>query len=66
MRKILLTAAAFGGLTALTTFGASAAPSAAGVHVVGSHPAVIQADYYWQHHHWHHRRWGHHRWHYWD
>jgi hypothetical protein len=66
MRRILLVAAALGGLTALTAFGAAAAPSAAGVHVVGSQPPVSQVDYYWHHHHWHHRHWDHSHWHYWD
>ncbi len=40
MRKILLAAVAIGGLTALTAGGASAAPSAAGVHAMPSQPLV--------------------------
>ncbi len=66
MRKILLAAVALGGLTAMTSVGASAAPSAAGVHVTPSHPLVTHVQYYWHHRHWHHRRWEHHHWRYWD
>jgi hypothetical protein len=66
MRKLLLTAVAFGGLTALAASGASAAPSATGVHVAPSHPMVTHVDYYWNHRHWHHRHWEHNHWHYWD
>ena len=65
MRRMLLMAVALGGLTALTTAGASAAPSAAGIHITPSHPAATQVDYYSNHHHYHHRRWDHHHWHYW-
>jgi hypothetical protein len=64
MRKILLAAIALGGLTALAASGASAAPSAAGVHVV--QPPVTDVDYYWHHQHYHHRHWEHHQWRYWN
>ncbi len=66
MRKTLLAAAAVCGLTAVTAFGATAAPSAAGVHITPAQPPVTQVDYYWHHHRWHHRHWEHHRWRYWD
>jgi hypothetical protein len=66
MRKLLLAAVAFGGLAALTTAGASAAPLTTGVHVVPSQSSVTQVDYYWHHRHWHHRHWQHSRWRYWD
>lgn len=64
MHRLLLAAAAIGGLTALTTLGAVAAPSAAGVHVTPSQPQLTQVDYYWNHHHWHHRHWEHDHWRY--
>jgi len=66
MRRILLAAAAIGGLTALTGFGASASPSAAGLHVTPPQRLVVNVDYWNHHHHWHHRHWDHGRWHYWD
>jgi len=66
MRKLLLAAAAIGGLTALTSVGAVAAPSAAGLHVVPSEPLVTNVDYWHGHHHWHHRHWDHGHWRYWD
>jgi hypothetical protein len=66
MRKILLAAVALGGLTALAASGASAAPSAAGVHVVQPQPAVTSVDYYWHHQHYHHRHWEHHQWRYYN
>jgi hypothetical protein len=62
MRRLLLAAVALGGLTALTAPGASAAPSAAGVHVTPSQPLVTTVQW---HRHWHHRRWEHHHWRYW-
>ncbi len=65
MHRILLTTAALGGFLALTTFGASAAPSAVGVHMVPSQPLVTHVDYYWHHRHWHHRHWEHDHWRYW-
>ncbi|HEY3846427.1 MAG TPA: hypothetical protein VGL95_04880 [Acetobacteraceae bacterium] len=67
MRRLLLAAAAIGGLTAVTGFGATAAPvaGAAGQYAV-SLQHVVQADWYVNHHHWHHRRWEHGSWHYWD
>jgi ABC-type glycerol-3-phosphate transport system substrate-binding protein len=46
MRKILLAAVALGGLTALAAAGASAAQSAAGVHVGQPQPPVTNVDYY--------------------
>jgi hypothetical protein len=65
MRRLLLAAVALGGLIALTTGGASAAPSAAGVHVAPSQPLVTNVDYYYHHRHWHHRHWEHNHWRYW-
>jgi hypothetical protein len=62
---MLLAAVALAGLTALTTAGASAAPSAAGFHMAPSQPGVTRVDYYRNHHHYHHRHWDHHHWHYW-
>ena len=66
MYKILLATVAFAGLTAATTLGAAAAPSAAGVHVAPSQPLVTQVDYYRNHHRWHHRRGEHRHWRYYD
>jgi hypothetical protein len=67
VRKILLAAAAIGGLTALTAFGASAAPVAGAANqFTAPQQHVAQADWWWRHHHWHHRRWWHGGWHYWD
>jgi hypothetical protein len=66
MRKIFLAAVTLGGLTALAASGASAAPSAAGVHVVQAQPPVTNVDYYWHHQHYHHRHWEHHQWRYWN
>lgn len=65
MRRLLLAAAAIGGLTALTAGGASAAPTAVGLHVAQAHPTVTQVDYWYHHQHWHHRRWDHGHWRYW-
>jgi uncharacterized membrane protein len=65
MHKLLLAAAALGGLTALTAFGASAAPSAAGLHVVPSQPMVTHVDYYYHNRHWQHRHYEHNHWRYW-
>lgn len=66
MRKLLLAATVLGGLTALGTMGASAAPSAAGVYVAPSQVLVTNVDYYYNHRHWHHRHYSHGHWHYWD
>jgi hypothetical protein len=66
MRRMLFAAAAIGGLTALSAFGAAAAPSAARVHAAPSHTLVTPVDYYWNHHHWHHRHWEHDHWRYWN
>ncbi len=66
MRRLLLAAAAIGGLTALTTIGASAAPLGAGIYVAPAHATITQVDYWHGHHHWHHRHWDHGHWHYWD
>lgn len=68
MRRMLVAAAAIGGLTA---FGAVAAPSVVGVHAAPAQryvtPAhVTRVDYNWHHHNWHHRRWERRRWRYWD
>ena len=65
MRRILLAAVALGGLTALATVDASAAPSATVVHVVPSQPLVTHVDYYHDRHRWHHRHWEHNHWRYW-
>ena len=66
MKKLLLAAAAVGGLTALSAFGAAAAPvvGAAG-QVVAPAQHVVQADYYWHHRHWHHRHFEHGGYRYW-
>jgi hypothetical protein len=66
MRKLVLAAIALGGLAALGVSGASAAPSAAGIHRAQPQPMVTHTDYYWHHQHYHHRRWEHHQWHYWN
>ena len=65
MRRLLFSAAALGGLTALTAFAAAAAPVTAGVHTP-PRPLVSQVDYYHNHHRWHHRHWENHHWRYWD
>jgi hypothetical protein len=65
MRKLLLAAAAVGGVFALTSAPASAAPSAAGLQVAPAHALVTNVDYYYNHRHWHHRRWAGGHWHYW-
>jgi hypothetical protein len=59
MKKLLLTAATFGSLTALTSVGASAAPSAAGLYVAPSQQMTTDVDYTWNHHHYHHRHYEH-------
>jgi hypothetical protein len=64
MHKMLLAAAALGGLFAFTTTAALAAPSAAGVHVAPAHGLVTHVDYYYNHRHYHHRHWSHGHWHY--
>ncbi len=64
MRKLLLAAVALGGLTALTSVGASAAPLGDHVRVAPSQASVTQVDYYYNHHHWHHRHWEHDHWRY--
>jgi hypothetical protein len=66
MHRILLAAVAFGGLTALASTGAVAAPSAAGVHMAPSQSLVTHVDYWDHHRHWHHRHWEHRRWRYYD
>jgi hypothetical protein len=66
MHKLLLAAVAIGGLTALTTAGAVAAPSMAGLHVAPQEALVTDVDYWHGHHHWHHRHWARGHWHYWD
>ena len=65
MRKLLLAAVAFGGLTALAASGARP-PFAAGVHRAQTQPMVTHVDYYHYHHHYHHRHYQHGHWHYWD
>lgn len=66
MKKLLLAAAAVCGLTALSAFGAVAAP-VVGAAGPGVAPAqhVVQADYYWHGHHWHHRHYEHGNYRYW-
>jgi hypothetical protein len=66
MRKLLLAAAAIGGLTAVTTLGAAAATPAMAVHETRVQPLVTRVDYNWHHHQWHHRHWEHHHWRYFD
>jgi hypothetical protein len=64
MRGILCGAAALGFVTALTSVGASAAPSAASLHVAPFQALVTDVDYYWHHHHYRHRHWAHGHYHY--
>ena len=66
MRKILLAAAALGGLTAVAGFNAVAAPSAPRPQVAQSRTEATQVDYYWHNHHYKHRRFADGRWHYWN
>jgi hypothetical protein len=66
VRKLLLSAVAVGGFTALCSFGATAAPVAGAVsQYAAPQQHVVQADWYWHHRHWHHRRYWHGGWHYW-
>ncbi|MFL5254696.1 MAG: hypothetical protein ACJ8AI_17735 [Rhodopila sp.] len=66
MRKLLLTAAALGGLLGLATTGASAAPVAVERHAApAAHAQVTPVDYYYHHRHYHHRHWEHGHWRYW-
>jgi hypothetical protein len=64
MRRILLGAVALGVVTALSSVGASAAPSAASFHVAPSQALVTDVNYYWHHHYYHHRHWAHGHYHY--
>jgi hypothetical protein len=65
VRKLLLSAVAIGGFTALCSFGATAAPVVGAVsEYAAPQQHVVQAQYYWHHHHWHHRRWYHGGWRY--
>jgi hypothetical protein len=66
MRRIVFAVTVLGGLTTLAAAGASAAPSAAGLHAAPSNPLIIHVEDRYNHHHWHHRRWSHGHWHYWD
>jgi hypothetical protein len=66
MRRMLLAAAVIGGLAALASSGASAAPTGAGLHVAPSAPLITDVQYWYRHHHWHHRHWYHGGWRYWD
>ena len=60
MKKLLLTTVTFGSLTALTSVGASAASSAAGLYVAPSQQMITDVDYNWNHsHHYHHRHYEH-------
>jgi hypothetical protein len=65
MHRLLLAAVAIGGLLAMTAGGASAAPSAAGLHVAPAKPLATNVDYWYRHHHYHHRHYDHGRWRYW-
>jgi hypothetical protein len=65
MRRLLFSIAALGGLTAMTAFGAAAAPPA-GMHMAPPQPQASRVDFYHNHHHWHHRHWENHHWRYWD
>jgi hypothetical protein len=65
MKRLFLVAVALGGLAALATSGANAAPLAAGIHAAPTQPVVTQVDYYWHRHYWRHRHWYRHHWHYW-
>ncbi len=64
MGKLLLAAAALGGLFALTANPASAAPSATTLNVAPAHGLVTNVDYYYNHRHYHHRQWHHGHWNY--
>jgi hypothetical protein len=64
MRKMLLAAAALGGLFAMTSVNASAAPYAKGQHAVPERGMVTHVDYYHNHHRYHHRHWQHNHWRY--
>lgn len=69
MRKMLLLAAAIGGLSALATTGANAAPAVDVPHAVAGYQSLVtHVDYYYNHHHYHHRRWDkkHRRWYYYN
>jgi len=66
MRKFFLITAALGGLCALGSVGAQAAPFDSGLKVAPTHASATPVDYNWHHHQWHHRRWEHHHWHYYD
>jgi hypothetical protein len=77
MRKLLLAAAAIGGMSGLAG-GAMAAPGwhdggpqmtregGSRQHVVPGESRVTPVDYYHNRHRYHHRKWHHGRWHYWD
>ena len=59
MRELLL-AAALGGLTVLTSAGASAAPSATGHYVAPSQHMITDVNYNWNnHHHYYYHHHGH-------
>jgi hypothetical protein len=71
MRKLLLAAVTFGGLTAASALGAMAVAQPVGHRAFAGHetrlrPPVAQVDYYWHRHHWHHRHWEHRHWRYYD
>ena len=53
MRSLTFAILGLGGLLALGTAGASAAPTMPPVHAQ-AHASVVQADYEWHHHHYHH------------
>jgi hypothetical protein len=59
MRRMLFTLAALGVVTALTSFGALAAPLAGRLQVAPSHPLLTDVDFYWHHNRYHHRHWAH-------
>jgi hypothetical protein len=70
MRKIMLIAAAIGGLTALGGTVAMAAPMGnhhdAVRYEAPRHSPVMRTGYEWHHRHWNHRRWDHDHWRYYN
>jgi hypothetical protein len=64
MRKILAIVVAAGGIAALASVSAFAAPSVAGLHVVMPGGLATNVDYRWNHKHYKHRRYSHSHGHY--
>jgi hypothetical protein len=70
MRKILLIAAAIGGLSVLGGTAAMASPMHERQDVAryeaSRQSPVMRTGYEWHHRHWDHRRWENHHWHYYN